>query len=231
MPKSSLLVLLLIAWVACGDDSGLTDAGRFDSSTRDGGTDSSLPDGGGDDSGADDAGMTDGGMTDAGDMDAGPMDAGPMCPDDGVDDGYMMATDLGEITDDAGYPYDTAEGDIFPITDQDWYVWHVTDELFADVDPRAGLSARPVGVPWELCLYFQCDGDTDSVGCEGDGTPHSLVEGEIEGCCAVSTEASTSITLAPSCDGLDDSGNVYVRISRQSGTATCEGYTLTWGDA
>ena len=184
-----------------------------------------MPDGGDEDAGTD-AGM-DAGPSDAG-MDA-PMDAGPMCADDGVDDDWMMATDLGDITDSAGYPYDNIDGDIFPIDDVDWYSFHIEDELLADIDPRVALAGRPVDVPWQLCVYYDCDSDTNSVECP-DGTTVDNVDG-LAGCCITSTDASRFINPTVSCSGIDDSGTVYARVSREGETAFCDGYTLTWGDA
>lgn len=218
--------LLLLPLLACGDDSSPPDmdAGM--------GTDASM---------GTDAGM--GTDTGPGDDDAGPMgtDAGPdtgpgeMCPDTVDDDTYMTATDLGDISDRDEFPAGTEMGDIFPLSDQDWYQWHVEDNFGGDVDPRGTINARPAGVAWELCVYFDCDSDLESVGCESaTGTPntHVLVDGEIEGCCLVSTEGAGEVTLAPRCSGIDDSGQVYVRVSRQGGpTATCDGYELNWGDA
>ncbi len=214
-----ILLFSLLVSLGCGDDSmpPMGDAGFLDTSVGDDA-------GGGTDAGTD-AGMT---MADAG-TDSGPVE---MCDDPVPDDDYTEAKELGDISDGDDFPSGTEMGDISPISDQDWYVWHVDDGAFADVDPRATLSARPAGVVWELCVYFDCDSeiDSDGIGCDS-GTPHVLVDGEIEGCCLVTTEGAAQVTLAPKCTGIDDSGRVYARVSRQGGRATCDGYELSWGDS
>ena len=163
-------------------------------------------------------------------QDAG-ADLGPTvrCEDAVADDTIETAQDLGDIQSADGFPVGSVEGDIDPITDFDWYAFHVEDVLTGDVQPRYSLSARPAGVVWELCMYFACDSGDTSFDCPTGTTAH--MAGDIPGCCAVSTEGTPSISLEPACSGtLSEDGTAYARISRQAGAVTCEGYTLTYGD-
>lgn len=194
---------------------------------------------GGDGGTADDAGtMLDGGVVaedaapveDAG-GDAGSVDddAGPGCADDGTDDTREGATDLGMIDDRSSFPAGTESGTISPITDLDWYTWHVEDVIAANVQPRAELRGLAGGRRMELCAYYDCDSTTDSVACEL-GTAHELTA-EIHGCCIVGTDPMLAVKLSPSCSGTDDSGRVLVRVAQQGGAATCSpAHSLLWGD-
>ncbi|MDQ3032531.1 MAG: hypothetical protein M3Y87_08955 [Myxococcota bacterium] len=206
------LVVGLLA-TACGEDAGpADDAGA----TTDGG-------GGGDDAGAlgDDAGTGDSGPR--------PDDAGPGCADDGSDDTREGATDLGMINDRASFPAGTESGTISPITDLDWYTWHVEDVIAANVQPRAELRGLAGGRRMELCAYYACDSTSESVGCEL-GTAHELTA-EIHGCCITGTDAVLAVKLSPSCSGTDDSGQVLVRVAQQGGEAMClPAHSFVWGD-
>ncbi len=120
-------------------------------------------------------------------------------------------------------------GDIDPITDLDWYTFHVEDALLGDVQPRFSLAARPAGVIWELCMYFECDAGDTTFDCPAGTTEH--MAGDVAGCCAVSSEGTPSISLGPACSGtISEDGTAWARVSRQGGAVTCEGYTLSWGD-
>lgn len=188
---------------------------------------------------ADDMGVAEtdaGGETDLGpdeaDMFVPPEeDMGPEveCLDAVDDDTIEQAQDLGDHQSNDGFPIDEVMGDIDPITDFDWYQFHVEDVITGDVQPRYSLSARPAGVIWELCMYYQCDSGDTSFDCPDGTTTH--MAGDIPGCCAVSSEGTPSITLGPACSGtISEDGTAYARISRQGGTVTCEGYTLSYGD-
>lgn len=178
--------------------------------------------------------------SDAGDLDMGPggddmftpeEDMGPTveCLDTVDDDTLEMAQDLGDYDSDVGFPADTVMGDIDPIVDLDWYQFHVADVLLGDVEPRYSLSARPAGVIWELCMYYDCDEGDTTFDCPVGSSAH--MAGDIPGCCAVSSEGTPSITLAPACSGTtSEDGTAYARVSRQGGAVTCEGYTLSYGD-
>ena len=71
-----LAFLVLVSFVACGDDDGPTDAGADTMMSDVGTADASETDAGESDGGDDDAGESDAGDGDAGDSDAGPDDAG-----------------------------------------------------------------------------------------------------------------------------------------------------------
>jgi hypothetical protein len=208
-----LLIASLLLSIACGDDD----------------TDST-----------DDPGMDMGPGADAGGLDMGAVeedmfvpeeDMGPPveCLDEVDDDTVDSAQDLGDIQSDADFPAGTEMGDIDPITDFDWYTFHVEDVVLGDVQPRVSLSARPAGVIWELCVYYECDSGDTSFDCP-DGTSAHMA-GDVAGCCAVSSEGTPSITLGPACSGtISEDGTAWARVSRQGGAVTCEGYTLSWGD-
>lgn len=207
-----LLIASLLLSLACGDDDSSTDP-------------------------VDDMGPigTDAGELDMGaggeDMFSSEEDMGPEveCLDAVDDDTIEQAQDLGEFESDEGFPVGTVMGDIDPITDFDWFQFHVADVITGDVQPRYSLSARPAGVIWELCMYFECDSGDTSFDCP-DGTSAHMA-GDIAGCCSVSSEGTPSVSLSPACSGtISEDGRAYARISRQGGTVTCEGYTLSYGD-
>lgn len=98
MKQLALLSLVLVVFVACGDDDGPTDAGADTMTSDVGTTDAGETDAGesdaGDDAGESDAGESDAGESDAGDTDAGESDAGP--DDAGADTSVADAgTDTG----------------------------------------------------------------------------------------------------------------------------------------
>jgi len=207
-----LLCASLLLAIACGDD---------DSGTDDPGMDlGSDPDAGGLDIGTAEA-----------DMSAPEADMGPavQCLDEVDDDTLENARDLGDIQSDEGFPAGTEMGDIDPITDFDWYTFHVEDVILGDVQPRFSLAARPAGVIWELCMYYECDSGDTTFDCPAGTTAH--MAGDVAGCCAVSSEGTPSVSLGPACSGtISEDGTAWARVSRQGGAVTCEGYTLSWGD-
>lgn len=165
------------------------------------------------------------------DMFAPTGDMGPPveCLDEVDDDTIENAQDLGDIQSNADFPAGTVMGDIDPVIDFDWYTYTVEDAITGDVQPRVSLAARPAGVIWELCMYYECDSGDTSFDCPAGTTEHTV--GEVAGCCAVSSEGTPSITLGPGCSGtFSEDGTVFARVSRQGGVVTCEGYTLSWGD-
>jgi len=205
-----LLLASLVLSLACGDDDSVpeTDMGPV-------GVDAAPVDMGG------------GGT----DMFTPETDLGPAveCLDEVADDTVETAQDLGDFDSDVGFPAGTAMGDIDPIVDLDWFQFHVEDVVLGDVQPRYSLSARPAGVIWELCVYYECDSGDTTFDCPDGSSEH--MAGDLAGCCAVSSEGTPSISLSPACsDTISEDGTAYARVSRQGGVVTCEGYTLSYGD-
>lgn len=220
--RNILVPVCCLMVLACGDDTAPTDTGVL--------SDAPV----GDASPRPDAGPVDAGSDAGPEEDAGPdEDAGPAvrCLDTRDDDSLENASPQMDLESNAGFPVETLMGTIDPITDVDWYSFHVDDVIRGDVQPRYALAARPAGVIWELCMYFECDSGTDttSFDCEDGSTPHMV--GDIAGCCSVTTEGSASITISPSCSGtISEDGTAYARVSRQGGMVSCEGYDLSYGD-
>ena len=163
--------------------------------------------------------------------DAGPADdAAPSCPDEVPDDTAETAKSLPDITSNAGFPIGEEQGDIDPLTDVDWIVYHDEDVISGDVEPRISLATRSEsGGVWELCVYFECDSGVTSFACPVGSTP--AMNGALQGCCVTSPEGSASITIEPACsDTSSEDGLVYGRVSRQGGVVDCGGYLLSYGD-
>ena len=152
----------------------------------------------------------------------------PMTDSREPNDSRAAARNLGSISDGDSYPYATFTANLYPAGDEDWYRYFVSDDLFALIYPRVGLSNVPAGSDYDLCAYFQCPSGSTTASCE-TGTS-STFEG-LPGCCSrAAGSASESVRLNPDCSGSDDSGTVFVRVWRHSGTPTCASYTLAWGD-
>lgn len=156
-----------------------------------------------------------------------PGDAGS-CGDDGTDDVIEGAAHLGDIQDNESFPAGSVDVTIFDVTDRDWFTYTVTDGRFANVQPRADLTGLPGGPRYELCVYYECDTALNGVGCEL-GNPHELTT-DRHGCCAIGNGTELSVKLSPSCDTTSESGTVFVRVAQQGGAATCDPFTLDWGD-
>jgi len=152
----------------------------------------------------------------------------PMTDSREPNDTRAAARNLGSISDRDSYPYATFTANLYPDGDEDWYRYYISDDVFGLIYPRVGLSNIPAGSDYDLCAYFQCPSGSTSASCE-TGT-YSTFEG-LPGCCSrAAGAASESVRLNPDCSGSDDSGTVYVRVWRYSGTPTCASYTLAWGD-
>lgn len=136
---------------------------------------------------------------------------------------------LGSISDGDSFPAGTLMPTLYPGGDEDWFIFHDSDDFGSSIFPRVDLSGIPAGQDYDLCAYYDCDGDPLlGMGCPS-GTASS--RDGLSGCCsAASGNANESVRLDPDCDPTDDSGTVYVRVFRFSGTPVCGAYTLRWGD-
>jgi len=138
------------------------------------------------------------------------------------------ATTLSSVSDGDSYPAGTTSNSLYPLGDEDWYRYHDSDDLFSSIYPRAGLTGLPAGTEYDLCAYFDCDSSGTTVTCTS-GTS-STFEG-LPGCCSSASGTSDeNVRLNPNCSGTDDSGTVYVRVFRFAAAASCENYTLLYGD-
>ena len=148
----------------------------------------------------------------------------------GRNESAATAAILPSITDTDDFPHETFNAVLYPSPgDEDWYRYHVDDTSFGEVQPRIDLINIDPSVNYDLCAYFECDaGRATTVGCGGSSI--SASSGSLPGCCSAFIGSGPEyVRLNPDCGG-DESGNVYVRVSRGGGTLTCS-YALAWGDA
>jgi hypothetical protein len=146
-------------------------------------------------------------------------------------DSVGMATFLGNIDDEETYPAGTANGEINPAGETDWFYYNVRDNLMGDLNPTVELQSIPSGNNYDLCVYYECfEGTGLTLSCT-TGTPHSAYG--MDGCCSTNSgNASEMVVLDPSCDGTtDDSGAVYVEVYWVAGPGNCtDPFSLPWGD-
>jgi hypothetical protein len=137
-----------------------------------------------------------------------------------------QAYNLGSVNDNEDYPKGSFSATLYGPGDQDWYRFYDNDKWNGQIYPRVDLKSIPVGSNYKLCAYFSCSGV--SVSCKS-GT-YSTYNG-LPGCCSNNGgNASEKVRLDNNCNGADDSGDVYVVVTRTSGSWTCDSYTLEWGD-
>jgi len=136
------------------------------------------------------------------------------------------AYSLGSVKDKESWPKASFDATLYGPSDVDWYTYYDDDVWNGKIYPRVDLESIPVGSNYKLCAYYSCDGV--SVSCES-GTSSSY--GGLPGCCSdAAGNGSEKVRLNPNCSGADDSGDVYVRVTRVSGPWSCNDYTLKWGD-
>ncbi len=139
---------------------------------------------------------------------------------------------LGEVDDNESFPKGVINGTLFPEGDEDWFVYTDNDaSRFAFIYPRVELRDIPEGSDYDVCAYIVCPGDEppDDISCRS-GSVESFMW--TQGCCSRNTgSANEDVYINHSCPGRDDTADVYVRVTRVSGGASCEGeYRLRWGD-
>ena len=133
---------------------------------------------------------------------------------------------LGSVKDNESWPKGSFTATLYGPSDEDWYTFYDDDVWNGAIYPRVDLQNIPPGSNYKLCAYYSCD--SASVSCE---TGTSSTYAGMPGCCSNNAgNASESVRLNPNCSGLDDSGDVYVRVTRVSGAWTCSSHTLKWGD-
>jgi hypothetical protein len=98
--------------------------------------------------------------------------------------------------------------------DEDWFTAKVTDAGWWG-NPRIQVStARPV----EVTVFYVCDGGTDYSYCPSGETTDNAVG---HGCRSTATS-----TIQTSCNGIDESGTMYVRVRKTKSDGLCGGYSL-----
>jgi len=147
-----------------------------------------------------------------------------------ANDTMATAANLGMIDSDEDFPYASFVANLVPGGDEDWYRYHDHDAFFGDIQPRVELRNLPAGVNYDLCVYFQCDDPRPirSVNCNiGEASTYM----GLSGCCStLAASADETVRLSPDCEPIDDSGMVFVRVTRAgTSTAPCT-YTVRWGD-
>jgi hypothetical protein len=208
--------------VACSDDftapatadagsSSQQDAGS--STTQDGGTPS--PDAGEEeeivDSGPPPVAETDAGIT----PDAGPL----VCANEGREPNDSEATaavltGIDDCDSNAGSLNSVGSG----WNDYDFFKFAGTDKFGCTADPTAKINVTGA----DLCVYTVCKTGPTTYGVCTGGIKTTLANGRTA-CC---TAGMSNVTQAYSCDGSDDSADVYMRVrSRQN---ICLAYQLQY---
>ena len=143
-------------------------------------------------------------------------------------DSRSAARLLGTVSDRAAWPEGSFQASLYPVSDEDWFRFRVTDDIGGEVEPRVELSSVPPANDYDLCVYWDCDGADVGVSCI-EGSADSF--GGLNGCCSRrGASAADEVRFSPSCVGSSETGTAYVRVVRFSGPWTCEAFTVRWGD-
>lgn len=153
----------------------------------------------------------------------------PVLDDYEMNDGRAAAHDLGNISDGDSFPAGTFSATLFPEGDVDWFVYNDSDDSFSSIFPRVQLRDLPSGSNYDLCVFIDCESSFNSRDCRA-GTP--VTEGGLSGCCSTNDgNADENVRIDHDCSGVDDSADVYFRVEKVAGPATCDApYTIRWGD-
>ncbi|MCB9729391.1 MAG: hypothetical protein H6744_20050 [Deltaproteobacteria bacterium] len=162
--------------------------------------------------------------------------AGTVITDDDEPNASLGAAKAIPNTDDCtDWPGDakTRQATIYPTGDVDWFSFKHSDKTGCDFYPQVEVSGIPSGTNYQLCAYFKCADGSTSLSCD---TGTASTSGGLSGCCSnLSGSQSERVKLNPSCDCgtfcFDDTGTVYVEVKAAPGSgASCNSYTLRWGD-
>lgn len=143
-------------------------------------------------------------------------------------DTRATAERLPNVSDRDSYPKATIRPSLFPDSDEDWFVYHDSDDTGGLIYPRASMR-MPLGIDLDVCIYVDCDSDFIDRSCTA-GTPVTL-DG-LQGCCGRNRGSTAeNVRVNHDCTTGDDSADIYVQITRVSGSMDCdESYTLEYGD-
>lgn len=102
--------------------------------------------------------------------------------------------------------------------DEDAYQRKIVDDWWGSVGPIASTVSPNV----QLCLFLKCseEGPVEISECQ-NGSVYLKYSDDIQGCCG------TSIKIAFSCPGANDTLQTYTRI--RSTAPQCEPYTINFG--
>jgi hypothetical protein len=139
-----------------------------------------------------------------------------------------VATPLGQVDDTEDFPAGTIEASLFGPGDVDWYTFHDADMTLGNFHPKIELTS-PAGVDYDLCMYFLCDDGSMPTIDACTGSVSALSDTGLAGCCATGPGDPT-VGLSVDCPGFDDSGTIFAEVVPFIGDASCESYTLAWGD-
>ena len=140
------------------------------------------------------------------------------------------AATLPDASDCNTYPTGSITGTLYGPGDEDWYSYHLSDDLFCFIYPRSSLTV-PAGANHDLCVYLTCDdGSTPSVSCTAGS---QSTDYGMNGCCSTNAgDNPENVRIDHDCpgSGTDDSSQVYVRIFNAGAVFACDSYTLEYGD-
>jgi hypothetical protein len=132
-----------------------------------------------------------------------------VCDPDGYEANNSMgsATDLGEFHDD-GFVCLWRLANLDSDADVDWYTFYVHDD-FSLGNPNISVRTPESGV--EIGAWFQCDSGGDETTCTSafGSEPDSTI-----GAGCTFGGGLNMIYLETECDGMDDSGRVFIRVTR-----------------
>ncbi|MBM4373312.1 MAG: hypothetical protein FJ098_16770, partial [Deltaproteobacteria bacterium] len=109
----------------------------------------------------------------------------------------------------------TAQANINPAYDHDWFRIHIDDNTGYQIDPWFSLSNVAAGQQYQLCVVYDCD---------ASGGVYSK-------CTTVTGNGSVSLDVADCEDfwsGDDDSGQATIHITPLT-SGSCSNYTLQIG--
>lgn len=132
---------------------------------------------------------------------------------------FADAFDLGDLT--SGDEDAAVLGGALHPGSEDWYVYHVSDEIDSVVDPSISPFIAEQGPTLQFCIYYACDSGQTSLGCPIGTSPD--LAGNVPGCCSL----GSSFTLLPNCEGtIDDSGSAYIQVRHINNLNTCTSYSI-----
>ncbi len=121
---------------------------------------------------------------------------------------------LGVITDSAPFPAGTVNPGFETLTEEDWFCFHIDDDIGGIVNPLVSIPNIPPGAEIELWVTWFC-----------------TITGQ-SGFEAITSGGASSMQLSPVfiCGGVLDSMDISFCVRQVGGPITCETLLVEWGD-
>ncbi|MFH2006831.1 MAG: thrombospondin type 3 repeat-containing protein [bacterium] len=142
-------------------------------------------------------------------------------PDDAYEPNDVPADayDIGSIS-DCGGTLTVTNARLSQLGDEDWFVFHDSDDTFCYIYPEAQFTSNPGG--HRICIYFFCDDGAPLPGSSGCDIGTWVTDGPSfapYGCCDPS-----HVKLDHDCSNADDSADLYVKVTRSA--TSCDSYSF-----